>query len=133
MPKGSCLCGAVAYEIDALASPVVCCHCTTCRKAHASAFNVGARVRLDQFRWIRGEEVVAAFESSPGKQRFFCPRCGSQLVALRAGEGSWVLRVASLDEDPGARPGMHIWMEDACPWATPAEGLPAHDRYPPAP
>ena len=41
---GSCLCGAVRYEIDGLDMPVGHCHCTTCRKAHASAFTTTAGV-----------------------------------------------------------------------------------------
>jgi ADP-ribosyl-[dinitrogen reductase] hydrolase len=34
--KGSCLCGAVEYEIDQLDMPIS--HCKTCRKARAAAF-----------------------------------------------------------------------------------------------
>ena len=36
--KGSCLCGAIVYEVDQLDMPILHCHCTTCRKAHAAAF-----------------------------------------------------------------------------------------------
>ena len=38
MIAGSCLCGAVAYEADALSGPIGHCHCRTCRKAHSAAF-----------------------------------------------------------------------------------------------
>lgn len=36
--KGSCLCGAIEYEVDQLDMPISHCHCRTCRKAHAAAF-----------------------------------------------------------------------------------------------
>ena len=39
MLTGSCLCGAVAYEVDAPAGPIVHCHCSTCRKTHGAAFS----------------------------------------------------------------------------------------------
>lgn len=79
--KGSCLCGAVAYEADRLAGPIVHCHCTTCRKAHAAAFASTARVAREDFRWTRGAASLGAYESSPGKIRHFCTACGAHLMA----------------------------------------------------
>ncbi len=35
--KGSCLRGAVRFEIDRLDGPIVHCPCRTCQKAHAAA------------------------------------------------------------------------------------------------
>ena len=65
--EGSCLCGAVRYEIDRLASPIGFCHCLTCQKAHAAASAPTARVRREHFRWLLGRESVAGYESSdPG-------------------------------------------------------------------
>ena len=52
--RGSCLCGAVRYEADQLDMPVVHCHCSTCRKAHASAFTTTAGVMRALFRWTAG-------------------------------------------------------------------------------
>ncbi|MGO4724774.1 MULTISPECIES: GFA family protein [unclassified Inquilinus] len=78
---GSCLCGAVRYEIDGLDMPVGHCHCTTCRKAHASAFTTTAGVLREHFRWIAGEDLLRDYESSAGKLRRFCSVCGTHLVA----------------------------------------------------
>ena len=62
--KGSCLCGAVRYEIDRLDTPIGYCHCTTCRKAHAAPYAPTARVARNGFRLVAGEEKLSAFESS---------------------------------------------------------------------
>ncbi|MEX3856416.1 MULTISPECIES: GFA family protein [Paraburkholderia] len=70
--KGSCLCRAICYEIDALATSISHCHCRTCQKAHAAAFGTTARVQREHFRWTRGESSLSSFESSPGKLRRFC-------------------------------------------------------------
>lgn len=113
---GSCLCRAVQYEIDELASPIGFCHCLTCQKAHAAAAAPTARVRRDHFRWLSGSELVSAYESSPGKVRSFCGRCGSHIVAEKDGQDELVLRVATLDADPGARPAVHIWISHEVPW-----------------
>ena len=54
--KGSCLCGAIVYEVDQLDMPILHCHCTTCRKAHAAAFTSTAGVNRDHFRWVEGKD-----------------------------------------------------------------------------
>ncbi|WP_333876044.1 GFA family protein [Methylobacter sp.] len=79
--KGSCLCKAIEYEIDSIDMPVVHCHCRTCQKAHAASFATTAGVMSEHFRWLKGEEKLSSFESSPGKLRYFCSLCGSHLVA----------------------------------------------------
>nr|WP_248285342.1 MULTISPECIES: GFA family protein [Sphingomonadales] len=123
--RGSCLCGAIGFELDRLDGPIGHCHCRTCRKAHSAPFATVARVRRDQFRWTRGENRLSQFESSAGKHRMFCSVCGSQLAAMLDGSDQLVLRVATLDDDPGERPIAHIWMEHDEPWL----GWQALDEY----
>lgn len=124
MLQGSCLCGAVAYESGPLTTPIGLCHCRTCQKAHASAYAATARSAREQFKWTKGEDVVAAFESSPGKDRYFCPRCGTHLVAMVKGYAEVVLRVGSLDTLLDQRPAVHIWMTDATPMLEPEDSTP---------
>jgi hypothetical protein len=69
MLTGSCLCGGVAYEVDAAVGPIAHCHCATCRKAHGSAFSSVSSVPRDKFRWTKGTNLLASYESSPGKVR----------------------------------------------------------------
>jgi hypothetical protein len=114
--EGGCLCGAVRYEAGPLTGPIIHCHCSTCRKAHGSAFASTARVARAAFRWVQGGESVRSFESSPGKRRHFCPQCGSQLMAEWADAPEVILRLGSLDGDPGVRPIAHIWTELKAPW-----------------
>lgn len=114
--KGSCLCQAVQYEVDELASPIGFCHCLTCQKAHAATAAPTARVHRNSFRWLSGSEAVSGFESSPGKVRRFCRQCGSHIVAEREGQDELVLRVATLDADPHAPPVVHIWTSHDRSW-----------------
>lgn len=127
--KGSCACGAVAYEVLKLAGPIGHCHCRTCRKTHAAAFNTAAAVAREDFRWLRGDGARRRYESSPGKYRHFCGDCGAHLMAERPELPNVVIRVASLDDDPGQRPERSIWASHRLPWLA-AEGLPSYEEWP---
>lgn len=128
--KGSCLCGAIEYEIDSIDTPVAHCHCRTCQKAHAAPFASTAGVMREHFRWLKGEEKLSVFESFPGKSRHFCSVCGSHLVAERANQSHVIVRVATLNEDPGIVPQMHIWTSHDVPWLE-FEGIPCYPAWQP--
>jgi hypothetical protein len=128
MLTGSCLCGRIAYEVDAPAGPIVHCRCATCRKAHGSAFSSVSAVPREKFRWTRGEKLLSSFESSPGKFRRFCSRCGSQVFAERLGNPNVLLRLGCLDTPITDRPKLHIWRSDAATWFDPKDQLPEHAK-----
>ncbi|KAA0984714.1 GFA family protein [Pseudomonas sp. ANT_J12] len=114
--RGSCLCKTIEYQLDGLDMPIVHCHCQTCRKAHAAAFASTAGVLREHFRWTRGQDRLSTFESSPGKLRHFCSVCGSHLMAQRLAQPHVIVRVATLDDDPGMLPQAHIWTSHDVPW-----------------
>ncbi|HIG23619.1 MAG TPA: GFA family protein [Henriciella marina] len=131
MLKGSCLCGSIRYEVNALEAPIIHCHCQTCRKAHSAAFSTLMPVPRDAFRWVEGESQLTSFESSPGKFRKFCSRCGSHLMADRPDQPVVLLRLGCLDSKLTNRPKASIWRSDGADWFDPSaptmefpEGIP---------
>jgi hypothetical protein len=76
MLSGSCLCGGVRFEITGPLDRATHCHCSMCRKAHGAAFGSYGGLQVRDFRWTSGEELVAAYRSSPEVTRTFCKRCG---------------------------------------------------------
>jgi hypothetical protein len=122
--RGSCLCGGVRYEAGPAVGPMGNCHCTKCRKAHGAAFSTTVRVERSGFRWLAGEELLATFESTPGKRRRFCSRCGSHLVAAWDDQDQLILRAGCIDGDPGVRPLGHIWTSQAAEWYEIRDDLP---------
>jgi hypothetical protein len=132
MIRGSCLCGACAFEADTLSGPLGHCHCHTCRKAHSAAFATTARAKRAAFRWTAGDDVRRAYESSPGKLRWFCNRCGSQLIAEFPAQEEVILRIGAVDEGlEGQRPVAHIWTSHAPDWDTTTDDLPHYLEWPP--
>ncbi len=79
MLDGSCLCGAVSFEIDGHTSDLYQCHCSVCRKATGSS---GISVFLTNgkaFRWLTGTQSIQLFKTSSGYRSVFCKICGSRL------------------------------------------------------
>lgn len=128
---GSCLCGALRYEADRLDMPMAHCQCRTCRKAHVSAFATTAGVLRGHFRWLAGEDRLRTFEFSPSKRRWFCSGCGTHLVAERPAQPHVILRVATLDDDLGARPAMHIWTMHDPDWLHDPKDVPRYPEWEP--
>lgn len=128
--KGSCLCGTVRYEVTGPVEVVGHCHCSICRKSHGAAFATWMIINSDQFRWTSGVESVAEYESSPGRERCFCKRCGSPLAASHAGQVTEVV-LGTADGDPGVRPREHIFVGSKAPWYEITDSLPQSEEWPP--
>lgn len=124
MLTGSCLCGGVSYQADAPLGPIIHCHCESCRKAHGAAFSSIGAVPRDKFAWTSGEDLLGKFESSPGKLRYFCSRCGSQLISDRPHQDKVNLRLGCLTTKVTERPTVHIWRSDGASWYDPTEQTP---------
>lgn len=135
MIEGSCLCGEVRYRAEQTAGPMAHCHCQMCRKAHGAAFSTIVPVSPEGFGWTAGEELLAHFESSPGKRRWFCSQCGSQLISTREGAAPPVLlRAGCIDRGCDGKPVAHGWVESAAPWFEITDDLPRFERgFPDAP
>lgn len=128
--KGSCACGAVAYEVDEFFTPVIHCNCDTCRRVLGTPFNSVAGAKREHFRVKVGQDKLKFFESSPGKSRVFCGECGTHLYGEKAGQDRLIVRVGTLNDDPKIRPAMHIWTSQRKPWLA-YEGLVEHEEWQP--
>ena len=130
MHRGSCHCGTVHYEIDGDIRGLVHCHCHTCRKINGTTYGTSAVVARNRFTVTAGEEDLTAYLSSPGKTRNFCRRCGSHVFAIEeALPDGVILRIGTLDGDPGARPEGHIWVSHKAPWYEITDGLPQYAEW----
>jgi hypothetical protein len=126
---GSCLCGAVAYEVRLPLAEFVHCHCSRCRKATGSACSANAYVPPEAFRWTRGAEVVKRFDL-PQARSFataFCSRCGAPLPhATRSGR-EIIIPAGSFDDNPGVKPSIHLHWGSRAGWTTIDDEIPRSD------
>jgi hypothetical protein len=133
MLEGRCLCGAVRYRIHGKLGPAAFCHCHQCQRASGSAFAANASVRTRYFDLHTGKDLVSEYESSPGKFRAFCTRCGSPVYSRQELEPElWRVRLGSLESDPERRPLVHVHVSSKAPWYEIRDALPQYAEGMPA-
>ena len=132
MLRGSCLCGAVRYEVTGPVHDVHHCHCSMCRKSHGAAFSTFARLTAADFHIVAGRERVRGYRSSAPIERTFCDTCGARLTVRFDGmrDAVWV-SLATFDDDAGVRPGVHMFVASKASWDEISDPLPQFPEYGP--
>src|SRR5262245_13592334 len=125
MHQASCLCGSVVMQIGEVIGPYILCHCKSCRRASGSAFGAHISVPLEAFHITAGQQDIATYESSPGKVRHFCSKCGSPLYAV-VGSAPGVVRVrlGVLDSEFHDPPSGHMFTGHKAAWEVIEGSLP---------
>ncbi len=128
--RGSCLCGAVHFEIDEFSPQAAHCHCSMCRKFHGAAFATIAGVPRSGFRWTRGEDALKGYTAQNGTTRTFCEHCGSSLMfsSPRAPEDVVEIALGALDSDVPIEPSAHIFVASGANWAIVSDDLPQYEE-----
>ena len=131
MHKGSCLCGAVEYEIDGELGPIVYCHCSRCRKATGSAFVAVSPVASADFRTVKGQEYLRTYRNENGVHRVFCGTCGSPIIGKRENLPETVrVRIGTLDTPNYAKVSSHIFAGSKADWDDILDNAPQHQDRP---
>lgn len=131
MIRGSCLCGAVRYEIRGPVTHVTHCHCSMCRKAHGAAFGTYGRVERRNFVFLSGIDEVASYRSSPEVIRTFCKRCGSTLQFISDKRPSTLsVALGTFDDEFNYETSSHIFVASKAPWFDITDNLPQHAARP---
>jgi hypothetical protein len=122
MHKGSCLCGAVSFEVAAPLHPPDACHCSQCRKqsGHYWASTDVARADLT----IHGAEKLTWFRSSEKVRRGFCSTCGSALFWDPIGKDLVGVAMGAFDQPTDTQLHIHIFVAEKGDYYDIADGLP---------
>jgi len=132
MHRGSCLCGAVRFEIDSDLKAVVNCHCKFCRKAHGAAFATVLFMAFSQLRVTEGAELLGRYHiESMNADRCFCKTCGTRLFTHAPAVQMVSLAVAALDTDAPIAARAHVNTESKCTWYQINDALPQFPSVPP--
>lgn len=121
----NCLCGGVRFRISGELAPIQVCHCEQCRKAQGAPLATNIPIARADFHLDRGAELLTEYESSPGKKRVFCSRCGSPVYSRRDAQPDALrIRAGLINEPLTVRPVAHFHTAHKANWWTIADDLP---------
>lgn len=124
------MCGGVRFEVAEPLLGAIYCHCKRCQRRTGTGYSVNALTAPGSYRTVAGEELLDSWDPGDGSWvKSFCARCGSHLFTTNPENPQMVgIRMGTLDEDPGIRPGARQFTAYAAAWAPiPDDGLP---RFP---
>ncbi|MGI9232271.1 MAG: GFA family protein [Woeseiaceae bacterium] len=126
---GSCLCGAVKFEIDEFLPQAAHCHCSMCRKFHGASYTTFATVHRSKFRWVEGEDALKVYTAKNDTTRTFCRHCGSSLAFFspRASQEEVEIALGTMDTDVPVKPSAHIFVRSAANWTVLDDDLPLYE------
>ncbi len=110
MVKGSCLCGAVQFELVAPLREAIACHCTQCRKTSGHYWSATS-VPHERFH-LTADRGLRWFRSSQTARRGFCGDCGASLFWQPDDEPRIAVAAGALDKPTGIRETLHIFCDD---------------------
>lgn len=116
--NGSCLCGAVTYQLSAEPVATRICWCRDCQHLAANG-TVNIVVPSVELK-ISGELRVFAKTADSGNfiERRFCPTCGTHMFANSSARPQFtVVRVGTLENPSSVQPSANIWTSSAPTWA----------------
>ena len=125
--KGSCLCGAVRFEVAGELRPPDACHCSKCRKQSGHFWASTDILRSDLA--IEGAENLAWFRSSEKVRRGFCSTCGSALFWDPIGRDRIAVAMGAFEAPTGVRLAKHIFVADKGDYYEIADGAPQLERW----
>jgi hypothetical protein len=126
MQKGSCLCGAVSFEVAAELQPAVACHCRQCRKQTDHYF-ASADVPRSALT-LSGTDRLSWFQSSARVRRGFCSACGSTLFWDPTHKDTIAVARGAFDTPTATRLKTHIFVDYKGDYYDIADGLPQHGQ-----
>ena len=114
---GSCLCGAVRYEVHGELERFYLCHCEYCRKDTGSAHAANLFTTAAQLTWIAGHDKVHSYDLPATRHsKSFCSICGSALPRQQMNGSLLVIPAGSLDSPLSMRPDAHIFVASRADW-----------------
>jgi hypothetical protein len=125
---GACLCGGLRFRILGPLAPIQVCHCSQCRRAQGGPFATNIPVGRATLRIDAGEDLIKAYESSPGKRRVFCSVCASPFYSERDSlPGVVRIRAGLLAEPVASHLEFQAYVGAKASWWVVDDGLERHE------
>ena len=132
MYTGKCLCGEVKIQVYGEISDIIHCHCSLCRKNSGTAYATNGFVNSKDFKVVEGDEQLTTFSFKPGRNRYFCSKCGSPVYSANQQDlGRIRIRLGIFDCDIKEKPISHNFVTSKANWEDMAADLPRYESFEP--
>ena len=123
--SGSCLCGAVAFQVGLPTVACLHCHCSMCRRNHGAGYVTWVAAGAFGFEVTAGEDQLTVYQSSTHGTRTFCTVCGTSLFCVNEQHPEIVdIPLANFDGPIDRPPEAHYYLADRVDWVPLDESLP---------
>ncbi|MFD0986793.1 GFA family protein [Methyloligella solikamskensis] len=128
---GSCLCGAVRFQISGAFESFFLCHCKRCRKDTGSAYAANLFSSTATVNWISGRDCIQTYRVPETRhEKSFCIKCGSALPNVQSNGDLLVAPAGSIDSAIDIRPSAHICFASRAEWDGRVDDIPKVDGLP---
>lgn len=130
--SGSCLCGAVKYQVSGDPQRFYHCHCSRCRKSSGTGHATNLFLSDAHLQFTAGESMLKQFKVPEAKRfaRQFCMNCGSQVARFVPEIDGVVIPAGSLDDEIAIKPQARIFWDSRADWSCDGDSLPRYAEYP---
>lgn len=108
---GRCLCGAVTFTAQGVATELHGCHCSMCRRWSGGSV-LAAEVKSVAFE---GAEHLRRYDSSEWAERGFCEYCGSNLFYRLKASDQYMMSMGAFDDQSEFRLVGEIFVDEKPP------------------
>jgi hypothetical protein len=128
---GSCLCGRVRYQLNAVFQSFFLCHCHRCQKDTGSLHAANLFAPGAELVWLQGLGEVQVYQHEHTlHSKAFCRHCGSALPLMAEALACVVVPAGSLDNAVDLQPTARIFMDDCAEWGKALSDVTAFSQLP---
>ena len=130
MLNGSCLCGAVTFEVKNEFEQFQLCHCTQCQKTTGTAHASNLFTDAKNITWKTGVDSVVRYDVEGRRiSNAFCSKCGSRVPFTSLSGEIVAVPAGVLDDTPSIAPQANIFWPERATWYDEAIHAQTYDKF----
>ncbi|WP_206483936.1 GFA family protein [Thalassotalea sp. G2M2-11] len=131
MVKGSCLCGAIEYQVALIEDKIFNCHCQFCRKAHGADYVTLALADNQSLNLKDEGNHLTEHINAIGGYRAFCGKCGTRLMNYAPDKNLYLsVTLSTIDSPINLHPAANVNTESKASWCELSDNIPNFKSLP---
>jgi hypothetical protein len=120
--KGTCLCGAVEFDIAGTLPSLYHCYCSLCQKQTGGSHNAATLVDEANFNWLKGQDFITSYQKDTGFSSHYCQNCGCPVPNSLRETGKCWIPAGLLEGSVTSQVVLHMHLDSKAQW----QAMPTH-------